>query len=147
MQEAQWYDFEEAYRQHGHAPGQSSKSAASSELRHSRSKTSFTARDKKIALMLVVVIGLAGILSIVSAAFSATLKYQVNTLVRENQMLENEIADTDIKLQTANSITNLEKKAKKKLGMKYPSSSQIVYVNDIETPGDLASVVSDQADN
>lgn len=147
MQEAQWYDFEEAYRQHGRVPEQERSGAASEQLRHSRNKTSFTARDKKIALMLVVVIGIAGILSIVSAAFSATLKYQVNTLVRENQMLENEIADTDIKLQTANSITNLEKKAKKKLGMKYPSSSQIVYVNDIETPGDLASVVSDQADN
>lgn len=147
MQEAQWYDFEEAYRQHGRVPERKRSGAASEQLRHSRNKTSFTARDKKIALMLVVVIGIAGILSIVSAAFSATLKYQVNTLVRENQMLENEIADTDIKLQTANSITNLEKKAKKKLGMKYPSSSQIVYVNDIETPGDLASVVSDQAEN
>lgn len=147
MQEAQWFDFEAAYREHGLAPEQQPKPAAEIHTRPVKQRSSFTARDKKTALLLVVVIGIAGILSIISAAFSATLKYEINNLTYENQVLENEIADTDIRLQTANSITNLEKKAKKKLGMKYPSSSQIVYVNEIETPGDLASVVSDQTNN
>lgn len=147
MQEAKWYDFEEAYRQHGLTPEEKQEIALSQKKKPVQKKSIFSARDKKVILMLVAVIGLAAILSIVSAAYTATLKYQINTLMQENVTLENEIVDTDIKLQTSNSIINLEKRAKKMLGMKYPSSDQIVYVNDIKTPGDLTSVVGEMTNN
>lgn len=147
MQEAKWFDFEEAYRQHGLMPDQQDAPVRKPVKKTVKKTSSFTARDKKIALTLVAIVAIFGIISILSAAFTATLKFQVNSLISANETLENEIADMDIKLQTANSITNLEKKAKNKLGMKYPSSSQIVYIDDIETPGDIASVVSEAANN
>ncbi len=143
MQAANWYQYEESYRKYGFdmKPEQLNKPKAKP------ADSGIAARDKKRLLALTVIFGIMCIAIIISSAFAATLQYQINRLTMENNELAREIEDIDIKLQTANSVTVLEKKASGKLGMKYPSASQIVYVSDITAPKDFAATVKEEAYN
>ena len=147
MQEAQWFDFEESYRQFQQQQQQPVREARPVERRNKESETGLTLREKKVLLVFAIAACIVGILIVVSAAFTTTLKYQINELIVANEELEDDIAATEIKIQTANSLTSLEHKATKELGMKYPSSNQIVYIDDISAPKDLASIVSEAANN
>ena len=145
MQEAQWFDFEESYRQFQkqQQPVRKEKPVE----RRKETEEGLSLREKRTLLLFAVAACIVGILFVVSAAFTTTLKYQINELIVANEELEDDIAATEIKIQTANSLTSLEHRATKELGMKYPSSSQIVYIDDISAPKDLASIVSEAANN
>lgn len=104
-------------------------------------------RDKGRLLMLTIIAGILGICIIISTAFCATLQYQINTLTAENTQIEKEIQDVNITLQTKTSLPVLEKKAKTKLGMTYPKSSQIVYVSAGTASSDFEATVKEQAYN
>lgn len=143
MQAAQWYQYEESYRKYGFdmEPEQVNKT------RMKPAKSGIAAKDKKRLLVLTVVFGIIGVAIIIASAFAATLQYQINQLIMENTQISREIEDIDIKLQTANSVTALEEKASEQLGMKYPSTSQIVYVSDITAPKDFEATVREEAYN
>ncbi len=145
MQEARWFDYDESYRQFKEAqPVYGSRPV---EQPRKKAEPGLSIQDKKLLLLFAVAACLVGILIVVSAAFTTTLKYQINELKVANEELEDDIAATEIKVQTANSLTSLEKRATKELGMKYPTSEQIVYIDDITAPSDLASIVSEAANN
>ncbi len=144
MQAANWYQYEESYRKYGF-------DMKPEQLNRPKPKpaagTGIAAKDKKRLLALTVILGAMCIAIIISVAFAATLQYQINRITLENTEISREIEDINIKLQTANSVTVLEKKASGKLGMKYPSASQIVYVSDITAPKDFAATVKEEAYN
>jgi cell division protein FtsL len=144
MQAANWYQYEESYRKYGFdmKPEQLNKPKAKPAA-----GSGIAAKDKKRLLALTVILGVMCIAIIISAAFAATLQYRINRITLENTEISREIEDINIKLQTANSVTALEKKASGKLGMKYPSASQIVYVSDITAPKDFAATVKEEAYN
>lgn len=143
MQQAEWIGFEEAYRQYENPQPK----VAVTTVRRQREDSGISVKERKSILVFVIICLMIGVLVIVSAVCSATLKYQINELTIANEEIEDNIAAVDIKLQTANSLTSLERKAKKELGMVYPVSNQIVYVDDISIPKDLASIVSEKANN
>ncbi len=143
MQAANWYQYEESYRKYGF----DMKPEQPNTPKAKPATGGIAAKDKKRLLALTVILGIMGIAIIISAAFAATLQYQINKLVVENSEISKEIEEIDIKIQTANSVTSLEEKASDKLGMKYPSSSQIVYISDITTPKDFAATVKEEAYN
>ncbi len=144
MQAANWYQYEESYRKYGFdmKPEQINKPKP-----EPAAGIGIAAKDKKRLLALTVILGAMCIAIIISVAFAATLQYQINRITQENTEISREIEDINIKLQTANSVTVLEKKASGKLGMKYPSASQIVYVSDITAPKDFAATVKEEAYN
>ncbi len=143
MQAANWYQYEESYRKYGF----DMKPEQPNIPKTKPAAGGMAVKDKKRLLALTVILGIMGIAIIISAAFAATLQYQINKLVMENNEISKEIEEMDIKIQTANSVTSLEKKASDELGMKYPSSSQIVYISDITTPKDFAATVKEEAYN
>ncbi len=143
MQAANWYQYEESYRKYGF----DMKPEQSNIPKTKPAAGGMAVKDKKRLLALTVILGIMGIAIIISAAFAATLQYQINKLVMENNEISKEIEEMDIKIQTANSVTSLEKKASDELGMKYPSSSQIVYISDIAAPKDFAATVKEEAYN
>ena len=143
MQAQNRYQYEESYRKYGFdmKPEQVNKPKVKPAGR------GIATKDKKRLLALTLIFGIMCIAIIILTAFAATLQYQINRLTMENNEISKEIEDTDIKLRTANSVTALEKKARGKLGMKYPSASQIVYVSDITAPKDFAATVKEEAYN
>lgn len=110
-------------------------------------KEILSAKDKSRVLMLTLIAGVLGVCIIISVAFCATLQHQINTLTAANSEIEKEIQEVNVTLQTENSMAALEKKAKNDLGMTYPKSSQIVYINDIVAPGDFEATAKDEAYN
>lgn len=116
-------------------------------VKKTKKKSLISERDKGRLLMLTVIAGILCIGIIISTAFCATLQYQINSLTAENTQIEKEIQDVNITLQTKNSLPELEKKAKNKLGMTYPKASQIVYVGTGAKTGDFEATVKEQAYN
>ncbi len=144
MQQAERFDFQENYAR----PGELRRGADPQPVKApARVSGGISLKERKFLLLLAAVALLVGVLVIVSAAFTTTLNYQINELTVANEELEDDVAAVEIKIQTANSLTSLESRAKKELGMTYPVSSQIVYIDDITAPGDLASIVSEEANN
>lgn len=74
----------------------------------------------------------AGILLIGTVFLTAKateIKYSVNTLSKQNVALQKEIDVLEVKIGSANSIESIEAYATEKLGMRYPKSSQCIYLH------------------
>lgn len=94
-----------------------------------------TAKDKMRILALTIVTGILCIGLIVTTAYAASIKYDTNRLIKENNALEAEIEALNVEIYSVNNIEAIEQKATKKQGMVYPSSKQIIYLTEEEKPG------------
>ena len=69
-------------------------------------------------------IGLICIVMVVVTAYSAELKVENNSLVSSNEAIQGEIDTLNIKIKSANNVEHIEKVAKGKLGMVYPTDGE-----------------------
>lgn len=124
-----WYEYQENYQKYGFdmKPKQPRKKVK-------KSKSSITAKDKMRLMILTVVVGVLCIGLIITTAFAASIKYNTNQIIKENNALEAEIENLNVKIYSSNNIEAIEQKATKQLGMVYPSSKQIVYLTEDEKP-------------
>ena len=143
MQAARWHEYQDSYRKYGF----DMKPKHVRTVKQSPAGISIGSKDKKRILALTFIVGIVGIAIIISAAFAASLQYEINQIAAANEQIEREIANMDIKLQVANGVTVLEEKATGELGMRYPKSDQIVYIDSITAPQDFAATVREEAYN
>lgn len=138
-----WYEYQESYQKYGldMKPKQPRK-------RPKKKKAVITAKDKARLLLLTITAGILCIGLIISTAYAASIKYSINETIRQNSALEAEIEMLNVKIYSANNIGAIEKKAINELGMVYPKSKQIIYLDPTENPGaDFASNLKKQAYN
>ena len=81
-----------------------------------------------IAIAVIVGILLIGLL--VVNAYAASLQCSINDLTRANMALEDEIDALNMKIYTGTSIEQIESYAMDELNMKYPVSSQCIYIDE-----------------
>lgn len=124
-----WYEYQENYQKYGFdmKPKQPRKKVK-------KKRNSVTAKDKARILALTVIVGVVCIGLIITTAFAASIKYDTNSFIKENNALEAEIENLNVKIYSSSNIEAIETKATKDLGMEYPSSKQIVYLSADEKP-------------
>lgn len=130
MIEAQkWYEYQENYQKYGF-----DMKPQRPRRPKRKPKSTITPKDKVRLLVLTIVTGVICIGLIITTAYAASIKYDTNQLIKENNALEAEIENLNVQIYSVNNIEAIEKKATKKLGMKYPSSKKIVYLTEEDMP-------------
>ena len=105
-------------------------------------------QDKKRVLTGAVMIGLICIVIVVVTAYCAELKVENNSLISANEAIQGEIDTLNIKIKSANNVEHIEKVAKGKLGMVYPTDGECVVVTEDDKPSEnFAMALKEQAYN
>lgn len=138
-----WYEYQENYQKYGFdmKPKEPRKKIK-------KPKPGISAKDKVRLLVLTVIVGVLCISLIVTTALAASIKYETNKVIKENNAIQAEIENLNVKIYSSNNIEAIEKVATKKLGMVYPSSKKIVYLKKDEKPDKgFAATLKEEAYN
>ena len=96
-----------------------------------------------IAVALLAIFVLIGL-----QAYTATLQHANNVLAEENAMLQAEIDSMDSQIVEETKVTKIEKTARQKYGMVYPTSDNCITIHEDEDMGDnLAATIRKEAYN
>ena len=112
-----------------------------------RGAASLSSSNKR--MLKLVLIGLLAIFVMVGLqAYTATLQYANNLLSEENEYLQAEIDSINSQIVEETKVTKIEKTARKKYGMVYPTSENCVTIHEEEEMGDnLAATIRSEAYN
>ena len=139
----QWYQHQENYQRYG-----LDMKPKTQRRKPQPQKRVFTERDMVRILGLIFAVGVLCVGMIISTSFAAQVKYDTNQMLQSNHVLESEIGNLNVELYAATSIETIEKKATKKLGMIYPKSKNVVYINGDKVPEEgFAQTMKKQAYN
>lgn len=139
----QWYQHQESYQKYG-----LDMKPKTERKKPQPQKRVFTEKDKFRILALIIAVAVLCVGMIITTSFAAQIKYNTNSMMAENHLLEAEIGGLNVELYAATSIETVEKKATNKLGMVYPKNSQVVYISGKNVPKDgFAETMKKQAYN
>lgn len=98
------------------------------------------------AVVFMIFTGIIVISTIWMSAKATEIQYKINKINKENVLLQNEISLLDIKIESANSIEQIEDYATGTLKMQYPKSQQCIYVDEgVAVSSDLAQQIREKA--
>ncbi len=134
----QWYEYQQQYqkygldmkppesREHRDKRREAAKQAAGIELSISR--------DYKTLLAVLLSAAIVVILFIVTNAYAASVRYEIEQVERENAQLWDEIKNLQSSESTKNGVGYVEKRAKKELGMVTAEADNCVYITADDIP-------------
>ena len=139
----QWYEYNNSYKKHG----PELKPREEKPVRK-RPEPTVTLSDKAEMISLILIAGVLCLCLLVSIAYAANVRYEINTIAKENAALSGEIENLNVKIKNATNIRSVEEKAVDELGMIYPSSEQFVFLTHHAKPeGDFAMLLIERAYN
>lgn len=144
-----WYEHQREYQRYGIDMKPKPQRQTRTERKRKVKKISIPAgSSKKLAFSTVLAIGITMIMLIIMTAYSASIRYDINSMIKENQALMGEIENLQVKLYSAGNIDYIEGKAVGSLGMIYPSSKSSVHIaaDDMPAPG-FSDVLKENAYN
>ena len=146
MAAEKWYEYQNSYKRYGF---DMKPRVEKRETVKSRSSNSgINPKDRFRLLLLTVFVGVLCIGLILSTAYAASVKYHINAMIKENAVIQGEIENLNVKIESASNIQIIEAKASAELGMVYPGAEQLVFIDgDRETAKDFALVLREQAYN
>jgi cell division protein FtsL len=145
MAAEKWYEYQDSYKRYGF---DMKPQTVKKEARAKSSGAVINAKDKFRLLLLTAFVGVLCIGLILSTAYAASVKYHINTMIKENQVIQGEIENLNVKIESASNIQIVEEKATTELGMVYPGTEQLVYIDGTkEAEKDFAMVLKEQAYN
>ena len=113
-----WYEHQREYQRYGIDMKPQPERKMRSQRKRKIKKITLPARNgKKLALSTVVILGLAMIFLIIVTAYSASLRYDINSMIKESQVVMGETENLQVKIYSANNINYIEGKATGELGM------------------------------
>lgn len=106
-------------------------------------------KAKKVKLIMsLLLIGGICVAAITMTAYASQIKYNIFNINKEIKMLEGDIDNLNLQIERQCSLSVVENKAIKELGMVYPSANQIVFLdNASKNSKDFASVLKQAAFN
>ena len=144
-----WYEYQKNYQRYGF----DMKPAPERRIRTGRRKpvkkvTIPFGNGRKAAFSVVLAAGIAMIMLIIITAYSANVRYDVNSVIKENRTLMGEIENLQVKLYSANNVDYIEGKAIGELSMVYPTSGTRVYISTDDMPEKgFADIIKEKAYN
>ncbi|MFV0518522.1 MAG: cell division protein FtsL [Aminipila sp.] len=143
MSAEQWYVYQDNYKKYGF--DMKPKKVA---VVKPKKKAYVTAKDKVAMMLLTIVIGILCISVIITTAYSANIKYEINKIIKQNAVITGEIENLTVKLNQANNIQAIEQRAITELGMVYPDPNEFIYIKPAEEPvKDFALLLREEAYN
>ena len=143
MTAEKWYEYQNNYRRHGF------------DMRPKVTKPVYEPKPSTVSLQerikIISLVFLAGLLCIgliISTAYVAGVRHEINNLSRQSLRVQGEIENLNIKVQRATNIRTIEQRAKEELGMIYPSPENFIFLSpDARPQGDFATRLRVQAFN
>ena len=146
MAAEKWYEYQDSYKRYGF--DMKPKTEKKGNIKSKSSSAVMNAKDKFRLVLLTVFIGVLCIGLILSTAYAASVKYHINTMIKENAVIQGEIENLNVKIESSSNIQIIEARATTELGMLYPTAEQLVFINETgETVKDFALVLKEQAYN
>lgn len=146
MAAEKWYEYQDSYKRYGF--DMKPRTEKKGNIKSKSSSTVMNAKDKFRLVLLTVLIGALCIGLILSTAYAASVKYHINAMIKENAVIQGEIENLNVKIESASNIQIIEARATAELGMLYPKSEQLVFIDGTgETVKDFALVLKEQAYN
>ena len=143
MTAEKWYEHQHNYMRHGIEM----KEREVEPVRASQDSI-VTAQDKVKIILLLFIVGILSISIILSNAYVAEVRHEINTLTRQSADLRGQIENLNVQIERASSLRIIEERAKNELGMIYPFGSQVVFLQEETRPqGDFAMRLRAQALN
>ena len=151
MEPERWYEYQKNYQKYGFdmKPKPEPKPAQKRPRQRKTVKVPFLlGSGKKMAFSAVVAAGVIMIMLIIVTAYAANIRYDINSMIKENNALEGEIENLQAQMYTTNNLNYVENKAVSELGMTYPDTSDKVYitVDDVPEKG-FSDVLKEKAYN
>lgn len=125
-----------AQRQFEYAPSYESGYRVRPRAKVPGKKKGISVKNKKRILMLMMALGMLGLSVIMVISYGASVNYRNNQLRDQNAALAGEVETLRINVQSANNITDIERKAKKSLGMVYAEGKKYVVLSSEEKPAE-----------
>lgn len=143
MSAEKWYEYQDNYKRYGFDMKPKKVSVVKP-----KKKTGITPKDRAAMMLLTMVVGMLCISAIILTAYSASVKYEINNIIKENAIITGEIENLTVKLNQANNIQTIEQKAVIELGMVYPNPNEFIYMAPTEKPvKDFALLLREEAYN
>jgi len=144
-----WYEHQREYQKYGIDMKPKSERRTRAQRKKTEKKIKLpVANFRRVAAAGVVAGGIAMIFMIIIAAYSAGIRYDINTMIKNNNALMGEIENLQVKVYSANNVDYIEGKAVGQLGMVYPESKNRVYISSEEMPQEgFADMIREKAYN
>ena len=107
-----WYEYEKKYQRYGFDMKPESERRERARRRPERKVAVPFGNGRKIAFSMVLAIGAAMIIMIIMTAYSANIRYDINSTIKQNNELQGEIENLQVKVYSANNINYVEREAK-----------------------------------
>lgn len=138
-----WYEYQKQYKKYSFDMKPPVK-----VIVKEKKKSLTTSKDRLMLMLLTVLTGIICIGLIISTAYSANIKYDINTIIKENALIQGEIENLNVKIKSAVNIGTIEERATLELGMVYPGVTQFKYLdNEVKAPQNFASIIKEAAYN
>ena len=137
MEPERWYEYQKNYQKYGFdmKPKPEPNPAQKRPRQRKTVKVPFLlGSGKKMAFSAVVAAGVIMIMLIIVTAYAANIRYDINSMIKENNTLMGEIENLQAQMYTTNNINYVENKATSELGMAYPETGSKVYITMDDVP-------------
>lgn len=143
MPAEQWYEYQDNYKKYGF-----DMKPKKAQVTKPQKKSSVTPKDRIAMIFLTIVIGVLCVSVIITTAYSASVKYEINEIIKDNEVISGEIENLTVQLNKANNLEAIEYKATTQLGMVYPNPNDFIYIKPTEQPvKDFALLLKEEAYN
>ena len=145
----QWYEHQKNYQRYGFDMKPETERQPRQRKRTIKKVSSMPAGDaKKLAFITVIAVAIALITVIILTAYSASIRYDINSMIRQNNILMGEIENLQVQVYSANNVDYIENKATDDLKMVYPESGDRIYIASGNTQQQgFADIIREKAYN
>jgi cell division protein FtsL len=141
-----WYEYQKCYNKYGIDMKPQCNIKKEDHCRTATPAINF--KDKIRLIFLVFLTGCICIGLIVSAAYSAQVKFNTNRIIAQAASVQGEIENLNVAIKSSNNIAVVEERAIVELGMVYPDWGQIIYIkSDCNEIPDFAMTLKQLAFN
>lgn len=144
-----WYEHQKQYQQYGlDMKPEPKRRMRSDRNKRVRKLVIPSGAGKKMAFSTVLAIGAAMIMLIIITAYAANLRYDINSMIKDNQAVMGEIENLQVKLCSANNVDYIEGKAVGTMKMIYPKDKNKIYIYTDDMPErGFADIIKEKAYN
>ena len=132
-----WYEYQKRYQRYGFdmEPRPEPRRERPRTHRKKIKKIELpVGNGRKMAFSAVLAAGVIMIMLIIITAYAANIRYDINSMIKENNALTGEIENLQAQLYNSNNINYIENRAIGELGMVYPDAGKKVYISADDMP-------------
>lgn len=139
----QWHEQQCRYQKYG--IDMKPATAVKARTEAPAAKWKITKKDKAMMLTCTMLAGILCVCMILVSAYATSINYRINEVSQQNMILQGEIENLNVKIQSENNLATIEQKAMA-IGMVYPVPSQLVFVEkDTDEIKDFALLLKEHA--